>query len=64
MSEIKKLDRARLDKLQTLEKEMGCCLVALEPSPKLAAISDAQLKKIQAMEKKLDAVILAYDCKK
>jgi len=64
MTEFKKLNKTELAKLQTLEREMGCCLVALEPPPKLASISDVQLKKLQNTEKELDAIILAYRNKK
>ncbi len=62
MTDYKKLDKMNVVKLQTLEKELGCCLVALEPKPKLAKISAEQLRKLQSVEKELDAVILAYNC--
>ena len=61
MAEIKRLAENDLSKLQNLEKEIGCCLVAFEPPVKVATISDAQLKQIQSLEKELNAVVVAYD---
>ncbi len=62
MADYKKLDKSGMTRLQSLEKELGCCLVALEPKPKLAHISAEQLRKLQSAEKELDAVILAFNC--
>ncbi len=62
MADYKKLDKSGMTRLQSLEKELGCCLVAFEPVPKLARISADQLRKLQSAEKELEAVILAYNC--
>jgi len=39
---------------------MGLCLVALEPAYRLADLSEEQLARLQAAEKKLRVVLLAY----
>jgi len=57
---IKKLDKAGLTKLRSLESKLGCWVVALEKQPKLADMSVDQLKELQALEKELDATLLAY----
>lgn len=63
MAAVMKLDGDKLTKLQSVEKEMGYCLVAFEPVHKPADLSDAQLQKLRSLEKDLDAVIVAYDYK-
>ncbi len=63
MMRIAALDKAKLTKVQTLEKKMGCCLVALQPAPRLARLSDAQLEQVQSAEKELGVVLLAYEAK-
>ena len=60
--QIAQLDEARLSKLQTLEKEMDACVVAVEKETQFADLSEAQLKKLQAAEKDMDVVLLAYAC--
>jgi hypothetical protein len=58
----KKLDEAGLAKLQTLENDLGHCLVALEPQPELADISEKGLQRLQSLEKEIDAILVAYNC--
>jgi hypothetical protein len=58
---IAQLDEARLTKLRALEKELGVCLVALEPEVKLADLSGEKLERVQASEKELGVVLLAYE---
>ncbi len=60
---IKKLDQTGLDKIKALENKLGVCIVAVENSPKPAAISDTQLRELQSMEKEIGAVLVAYQCK-
>lgn len=62
MSRIKTLDKDNLAKLQALEKELGCCVVAFEPRPEIATISQAQLNQLQNLEKQANAVLVAYKC--
>lgn len=59
----KRLDKANLDKIQALEKKLDLCVVAWEKTPKVAALSDPQLKELKKLEKEMDAVLVAYDCK-
>jgi hypothetical protein len=59
----KRLDKANMDKVQTLEKKLDYCVVAWEKTPKVAQLSDSQLQELQAAEKEMDAVLVAYDCK-
>ncbi len=61
--QIKKLDAASVAKVRALEKKLGyCIIVVLEPQPKPADISPAQLKERQSLEKDMDCVLLAYTC--
>ncbi len=57
---LKRLDNSDLAKLQALEKQFGCSIVALEPSPKPASLSPAQLAQLQSAEKTMNAVLIAY----
>jgi hypothetical protein len=59
---VKKLDDAALGKVKALESHLGCCVVALEPAPRPAKLTDAQLVELRAMEKELKAVLVAYSC--
>ncbi|MDO8577732.1 MAG: hypothetical protein Q7R50_00940 [Dehalococcoidales bacterium] len=45
--QTKKLDEAGLSKLQTLERKLACCIVALEPQLQPAALSETQLEELQ-----------------
>jgi hypothetical protein len=57
---VKKLDDAGLQKLKALESQLGCNVVAFEPPPRPARLTDAQLVEIRALEKDLKAVLVAY----
>ncbi len=59
---IKKLDNASLARLQALEREIGCGIIAYEPVPKLATLTQPQLQRLQAVERESKAVLLAYEC--
>jgi len=56
------LDSGDLTKVQALEDEIGGCVVALEKQARLAELSKDRLKQLQAAEKDLDVVLLAYEC--
>ena len=60
---VAKLDAAQLTQVKALEKELGCCVVALEPEYKLARLTPAQIKQIASAEKQLGVVLLAYNVK-
>lgn len=60
--QFKNLDADRIARLRALEKEIGCCLVALDPV-KLANVPQTQLKKLQSFEKESGAILVAYTCK-
>ncbi len=65
MLQVKKLDSDSLTKLQCLEQTSGYCVVALEAQsklPKLADVSEKELKELQSLEKDLNSVLLAYKC--
>ncbi len=59
----KRLDKANMDKLQTLERKLGYCIVAWEKNPKIAPISEEQVKELKSAEQEMGAVLVAYDCK-
>ncbi len=63
VSQIKKLDEKDLEKLQDFEKKLGCCVIALEPQPSPAKLSDAQLKDLRTLENDLGVVLVAYKCR-
>ncbi len=54
------LDGGGMQKLQSLEKELGTWVVAVEPQAQVASLSDEQLKRLQDAERELGVVLLAY----
>ena len=54
------LDRQRMQKLQSLEQELGTWIVAVEPQAQVADLSGEQLKRLQDAERELGVVLLAY----
>ena len=54
------LDDAALAEIRRLEKEMDTVLVALDPSPRLAALSEQDLLKLRRAEERLGVVMVAY----
>ena len=57
---LKKLDNTGLEKLKALEGQLGCNVLAFEPPPRPARLTDAQLVEIRALEKELKAILVAY----
>jgi hypothetical protein len=47
--------------VRDLEKELGVWAVALEPAARLADLSGKKLQQLQAKEKELGVVLLAYE---
>ena len=62
MAQIKGLDDAGLNKLQALESKLGCCIVALGRRPQPAPLSEAQLQELEAVEREMDTILVAYTC--
>ncbi len=60
--QAKQLDDANLRKLNDLEKKLGKCVVAWDQKLDPAEISEEEVKELQALEKDLDAVLVAYNC--
>jgi len=58
---VAKLDEAQLTRVKTLEKKLGCCVVALEPEYKLARLTPLQIKQLASAEKQLGVVLVAYE---
>lgn len=54
------LDREVLQNVQQLESELGVVLVAIEPDPQPATLSDEQLHRIRSLEQQTGKVLLAY----
>jgi hypothetical protein len=59
--QAKELDDANLEKLNVLEKKLGKCVVAWDQKLDPANISQAELKELQALEKEMNAVLVAYN---
>ena len=59
---FKTLDEKAMSKLKRLEGKMGKCLVACEAEPRLTEVSSAELKEMQAAEKEMNAILVAYAC--
>ena len=55
------LDHDRMQKLQTLERELGTMIVAVEPQAKVADLGSTKLQRLQQAEKELGVILLAYD---
>ena len=54
------LDQAALENVQQLETELGVVLVAIEPDPQPASLSDEQLHRIRTLEQQTGKVLVAY----
>ncbi len=57
---VAQLDETNLNRLRTLENELGARIVAFEKQYPLANLSEEQLKQLQTAEKELDVVLVAY----
>ena len=58
---IAKLTEAQLDKVRSLETELGTWVVAVEPQFQLADLTAVQLEKLQKAESELGVILLAYE---
>jgi hypothetical protein len=59
--QFKTLNKTDIERLQSLERELGVCLVALEPE-RIAKISNEQVRQLKDFEKETGTVLLAYRC--
>jgi len=58
---VAELDPARLGKVRELEEKLGVYVVALEPEFHLSELTAEQLGQLEAAEKELAVVLLAYE---
>jgi hypothetical protein len=54
------LDDAGLEKVRTLEEQMGSVVVVMERLLPVAPLSEGQLERIQSLEQDLGVVLVAY----
>ena len=54
------LDDSGLDKVRTLEEQMGSVVLVMERLLPVAPLSDEQLEQIQSLEQDLGVVLVAY----
>jgi len=54
------LDENDLEKIKTLESELGSCVLALAPNFKFANLDDQQIEKLKELEKELGVTLVAY----
>lgn len=57
------LDEQRIARLRQMERDLGVCLVAWDVQTPYADLTPEQLSKLQADEKELGTIILAYQCR-
>ena len=57
---VAELDDARLERLRTLEDELGTCIVALTPQYPRADLPADKIERLQAAEQEMGVVLLAY----
>lgn len=58
---IAQLDKARQRKIQGLERELGCQIVALKPETQLVQLTEEQAQRLSFMERELGATLVAYE---
>ena len=57
---VAELDQERVAQLRQLEEETGAQIVAYQPEPRMAGLSDEAVAKIQEFEVANNVVLLAY----
>jgi len=55
------LDETRLERLRTLEDDLGLHILALEPEVRLADLSEEAFEQLRAGEDELGVVLVAYE---
>jgi len=58
---VAKLNSEKLDKVKTLEETLGSTVVAYKPDASFASMTDKEVAKLQATEKELGMVLLAFE---
>ena len=58
---VANLNSEKLDKVKTLEDELGTTVVAYKPEASFASMTDAEIAKLQTTEKELGMVLLALE---
>lgn len=54
------LDEDNLEKVRSLEKQTGAVVLVMEKIHPLARLTDPQIQQIQALEKDLGVILIAY----
>jgi hypothetical protein len=54
------LDESSVAKIRSLEKDLGACILALEPRNAVKQLREEDLEKVRKLEKDLHVVLLAY----
>ena len=57
---VAKLSEKELDRIQTMEEELGALVVALEPQYKMASLEEDQLEQLRELEESMGVILLAY----
>jgi hypothetical protein len=55
-----KLNKDDLNKIQSLEKEIGKVILAYDPDSPYADLKGEDVEKIRLLEKELNVILLAY----
>ncbi|KYC48960.1 MAG: hypothetical protein AMQ74_01519 [Candidatus Methanofastidiosum methylothiophilum] len=55
-----KIDNKTLDKIKTLENELGLVLLAYEKLPNYAKMEDKDIVKLKEVEKSMGVTLIAY----
>lgn len=58
------LDESSLNRIKKMEEAMGSVILAVEPVYPVAELSPEQVERLQAVEKELGVVIVAYKIEK
>jgi len=58
---IARCSDTQLDRITSLERELGVSVVAYERRPAPAALSSQQLAKLQALETELNLTLVVYE---
>jgi hypothetical protein len=57
---VNNLDESSIAKIRNLEKELGACILAMEPRNAVKQLGEEDVEKVQKLEKDLHVVLLAY----
>ena len=57
---IARLAHDQADLIQSLEKDLDVCMMAMEPGLELAELEEDELNKVNELEKKLGVTLIVY----